>query len=585
MNKVLFYCSLLVLGACSSREPNNTDVLALIGDDKITVQDFKIAYELFPAFKTTSGKSINQKKIEQLNAMIADKIFAKVAQEKKVQNEERVKILLRWYKNRAVVRQLYRDEIKEKIKVSESDVRIGFDHLNERLLLRKLDFQTKEQAQKAYALIKDGKGFQEVAKSYTESEEALKHILTPREFSWGDLDERLENAAYQLNQNEISEPVETDNGFHLVQMVNKKVQLIVTENAFQDRRHYIETIIRRRRESRLAKSYVNKIMEKISPQLKFEVLKKMVNSGKKAFLEIDNKSVPVYLQPGLIKPYISDLMNETLIRLNEGSWTVADLFEKIDKLHPKARFDLLDISKLPVNLSVMIRDEALAKEGYKKKLESDPQVLSDFSRKQEETLALYMRKTLQDTVKINEGEILKYYTEQKAKYGQPEKVNIREVMVYDKSLADSLHILVENGADISVIAKKFSVRKWAAEKSGDMGYFAQGAFGSVGDAAFNTKLNVLSAVIPILLNEITVGYSFFRVLDKKESIDPEYSMILDQVSKDALKAKREKIISNFYEKNRARFAVTANYDLLEKVKTIDALNPSKAMEFRLKEQF
>jgi len=41
----------------------------------------------------------------------------------------------------------------------------------------------------------------------------------------------------------------------------------------------------------------------------------------------------------------------------------------------------------------------------------------------------------------------------------------------------------------------------------------------------------------------------------------------------------------FYEKNKKKFTVTANYDLLEKVNTIDAISPGKAIGFKIKEEF
>ncbi len=570
---------------CTKNAPDDNDILAKVGDDVITVKDFRIAYELFPVFKKRSNITIPQRKILQLNALIENKILAKAAERRDVHKQERVKILLQWHKDRAVIRQLYKTVVKNKVNVSEEEIRIGYKRLNTRLMLRKLYFISKDQAWDAYNAIQKGKKFEDIASVITNSKEELKHILTAQEFLWADLDERLEKAAYKLKKNEISKPVELKNGFYLIQLLNKKEQLILSENDFQNRSHYIENIIRRRREARLSKAYALSLMEKLNPQANMETLQNLIKSAKAAFLEFDKKNIPNYLQTSIIRPHITGLLDEVAIEFNGGKWTVKELLDRIDKIHPSHRVDLFDLNSLPVNLSVMIRDDALVKQGYKQNLDKELQAQKNLLRKREKVLSLYMRKALIDTIRITKEEVLSYYQKNEALYIQPEMVKIKEVMVRDKNLADSLYSVVKNGADISVIAKNYSVRKWAAEKGGEIGYFAKGAFSNLGDCAFKLKPGDLSDIIDLKVDGITVGYSFFNVIDKMPSKTPEYLSIIDIVFNDALKAKKDNVEKRFFSTQKDSIPIFMKSGLLGKIKTTDELHPGKAMEFMSIKQF
>jgi len=84
---------------------------------------------------------------------------------------------------------------------------------------------------------------------------------------------------------------------------------------------------------------------------------------------------------------------------------------------------------------------------------------------------------------------------------------VREIMVRSKSLADSILTQVRQGSDIEDLARRHSVRTWAAERGGDLGPITKEAFGSVGRAAFEAADGELVGPVPVLVDSIAVGYS------------------------------------------------------------------------------
>ena len=80
---------------------------------------------------------------------------------------------------------------------------------------------TEEEAQKIYREIKAGKNFGELAKQYSlcPSKDDNGNIgLMQR----GRLEKNLDNIIFKLKINEISEPVESKNGWHILKVTNIK---------------------------------------------------------------------------------------------------------------------------------------------------------------------------------------------------------------------------------------------------------------------------------------------------------------------------------------------------------------------------
>jgi len=568
--------------SCTNPEIEDNDILAKVGNEEISVNDFKIAYELFPAFENRVTTSVQQRKAIQIKSLIEKKLLFTAAEKQNIANEKRVKILIKWHEKQAVIRQLYQSVVADQVTVTPNEMRRAFKNLNSRLLLRKLFFKSEKEVRKAYEAIENGNSFEDIARANSRNTEEYNYILTPKEFTWGELDERLEEHAYKLKANEISPPIQTESGYYLLQLTNKKEQMILTEYDYENKQNYIETIIRRRRETKIANAYARRMMESLQPHIKVDVLEEMINRGKQAFIEIDQKQIPVYAKAAMIEPYVKDIMGKNLIEFNGGSWTVEQLLKKVNELHPKAQFDLMDINSIPYHFSVMVRDEMLANEAYSKGYSKYPEVIKEVNREREKILALYMRKSLIDTVKINDNEIRAYYESYQTTYTVPELVRIRELLVHNKTLADSLHNSVKNGMDLSKIATEYSQRGWAAKKGGDLGYIKKGTFGEISERAFSMNIGELSPVIPIKEKSIITGFTFFRVLEKKEAENPEYKSVLERVKQDALSHKKDKLLNQFINMQREKTEIYLNDELLSKISTTDRMHPENAMRFVLK---
>jgi parvulin-like peptidyl-prolyl isomerase len=65
-------------------------------------------------------------------------------------------------------------------------------------------------------------------------------------------------------------------------------------------------------------------------------------------------------------------------------------------------------------------------------------------------------KKVTENVKVTDADVKKYYDDHKTQYGVPEQREIAHILVKKKALADSLYQQIQNGANFSALAKKYS---------------------------------------------------------------------------------------------------------------------------------
>ncbi len=571
---------LLLVWSCSKQKVTDRTEVATVGPRKITAHDFRIGYELAPPGEKKKTANILERKRAYLNKMVENNLLTIAGEERELDKTTDMQKLLKWYEKQEVIRELYRRVVHNKVKVSDEEARAAYKFFNEKLYLRQMIFKSRAEAEKVYRRIQQGEDFEKIAMERARSQQELNHILTPQEFHWGDLEERMEAAAYGLNLMETSAPIKTDIGYHLVQLVNRKRNMILTEAGYAERSHYIKTIIRRRKEARAAIAYVKKMLGPKHLKINGPVMLELTRRSRKILnkKELETAKIPVFAQERFVRPGVNDLLDKTLLLFEGGRWTVRDFFNRMEEMHPKDRPDLTNPGKLEVGLAIMFRDDFLAGEGYRRGMQNSENVRKELNRVRDEVVAKQMRHLVTDTVHVSEPQLRRFFAEHIKTYTTPEMVNIREIMVRDKKLADSLYQVIRHGGDLAKLVLKYSVRKWAVEKGGELGYFAPGAFGTVGEAAFKLKTGELSPPVPVKIDTFTVGYSVFRVVGRRAAVVPKLEAVHDRVQHDALAAKKKAVLERFLAGVKAKNPVRERTELLAKIKTSDELGKGRPMD-------
>ena len=225
-------------------------ILAQIDDRVITENEIESSLKQLPQeqamyFNTPEGRA------QLLEQLVNFEVFLKYAKENNIEEEEEFKTQLKRVKEEILVQYMYSKLMREAT-VEEKELE---DYYNankatftegESVRAKHILVATEEEALKVKKEIEEGLSFEEAAQKYS---------TCPSNVSGGDLGffhagqmvPEFEKAAFEAEIGIVTEPVQTQFGFHLVKVEEKKpavvksfeeVKDIIRKNILTDRQRY-----------------------------------------------------------------------------------------------------------------------------------------------------------------------------------------------------------------------------------------------------------------------------------------------------------------------------------------------------------
>ena len=562
---------------CGKKQDSDEIFVAIvIGDDRdhvgITVKDFLHSYELSPV-PFGNLKGFDDKKAH-LNLMTDKKLMVLEALKYGLEFDEKVQIQLEGYKDKAVRHELYNEVVRNQVEISNSELRNAFIKSKTRIGVLLLVMKTQEEAFALRNRLVDGANFEDLA-----AETFAYPLLAENTFDlwyplWGQIDESIEQVAFSLELGEISNPVKTKWGYAILKVEEIIQHAIITESEFQKRRKGIEKIIRRRKEEKIADKFIKDFMESKKVRVYGPSIVFLVENSKEILGEYDSlypletpKNLDIEI--GKYRQQVEYHLNNVIVEFETGRWTMGEFLDKLKKVHPDSRPIMTSKNNLKDVVARMVRDEFLAKEGYRRKLQHNNYVQEEVRRWKEEIIFNKFRNDIIDTVKVTEPELIKYYEDHKSRYMEPDRVNIREIFVPARSEADQLLEKINNGEDFAVLAQEYSIRTWAAKQGGEFGFFGYGIHGEIGNRALSMNVGELTGPIEIEDKTFGKGFSIFQVISKKEKRFKTLEETKTIVQRSLLEKKRNDVLNRFLDSLRGEYTVHVNQELLSKIMTTD----------------
>lgn len=247
-------------------EVDNNTIVAKINDEEIKKEEFKKRFDIFKAqYEKQFGidvweQEINGKKFgdyareELLNVLVDERLQVMKAAElgitvaddevnsqienakKYFDSEEEFNEFL---KEQGMDLEFYKESMKkeltiiklaekltENVSVTDEEVKNYYDtHRDEFISVNAshILLDTKEEAEKMLQRVKAGEDFGELAKQYSKDPSAKENSGNLDYFRQGDMVEPFETAAFALEPGEISDIVQTDFGYHIIKVIDKKL--------------------------------------------------------------------------------------------------------------------------------------------------------------------------------------------------------------------------------------------------------------------------------------------------------------------------------------------------------------------------
>ncbi|MCI0513669.1 peptidylprolyl isomerase [candidate division KSB1 bacterium] len=505
---------LLLLGLVSCGGPElNDETVAIVGQEKITRDALVTSYELFPHWAPAlKGEAALQAHLEVL---IQKQLFAQAGRRRGYATAPEIVRIVNWYRDQELRRALYRNEVANQIRITTADLKTAYQKENVQLHVRHLFARTEAQLQVMQQALAQGVAWEEVAAVIFQDSLLARNGGDLGWLGFGQMEETFEDSAYALRIGQISQPVRTRYGYHLIQVQNVRTNVLTSEADFVAQKATLTRALTRRLEKKYAADFIHRFMTPKKVTLlnrTFDLLVAKIRDQ-----VIDNRSPETLAFPTLKDVELNTLSagleaytKEVLITFTGGQWTIGDFLARLQNLPAHQRPRLDSPAKFRLDLGIMLRNEFLVQEARRQGLEKDAEVQAEVKRWEDDYIFSYFWQTIEDSIQVPEEAAQTFYDQHRSRYWQPEQVHVREILVRTLAEATALGKALKQGADFAQLAREKSLRKGIAEKGGDLGWLGRGQMGDIATVAFQMKPGAISQPIPV-----AGGFSIIQVLAKQ----------------------------------------------------------------------
>jgi EpsD family peptidyl-prolyl cis-trans isomerase len=219
---------LCVFIGCAKKEEQKGAYLAKVGTTKITEADIDREMKNLPEFaqKLFEGSGGKEKFLDEI---IKKELLYQEAMKKGLDKNAEYQKKLEDFKKLTLISVLLEKQIEDKSQVTEQEVKDYYEkHKNELASISQMRashilVKSEDEALKILARIKKGEDFAKIAEKSSLDTGTAKNGGDLGYFSQGQMVPEFESAAARLKVGEISTPVKTRFGYHIIKVSDKKM--------------------------------------------------------------------------------------------------------------------------------------------------------------------------------------------------------------------------------------------------------------------------------------------------------------------------------------------------------------------------
>lgn len=577
---ILLFISVLVNNI--SPQTFTRNYVAKVGNMEISDSEFLQRYEFTPTFNRQLRKTTESQKIEFLFTLIAEKLWALEAIDRKLDTTQVIKFTEKAFEKMFVRDKLFRDEVQNKIVITEQDLLSGLAKKSTKLYVNFLFSEDFEEINSLYNLMNAGIPFDSILAESPEKDEQTK----PIEIVFGQMEETVEDILYGLKVGEYTKPILTPDGWYIFKLANRSEQMLISQNEKEDELKNIKkTIEARRLIVRQSEFYADFFKDKkvdVDPEI-FENISQSLSAAftlKKNLLKIDDNELINFEPEDLLKiekDFGSEKLSRPFLKFEENPISTKEYLRTLvfDGYNSKEYKINIIRASLDERVRKDIEKELIYREGVKRGFNNLPDIRSEIEIWRSNYLFQLLKDKFRDSVNVTEEEVYEYYQRLNKPQSYPMLVNIIEILTDSLEIVEKIFSEINRGIDFKLIAQKYNKREWTKKSNGEYGLFAISQFGEIGKIA--STMNVGDVYGPLKLSE---GYSIFKLIDKQEEkiIPPKpFERFKEQYTRDLTFQKLYKKMTDFTYQLSVKYGITLNLDRLEEIKVTSL--PSFAIRY------
>lgn len=397
-NYKIFLCTFLFfLIACTAKDESKSPVVAKVGGEKITFEDLENSIIFNPQYAIRTPLSKVRK--SQINYLVQNRYYYLAAKKTDLKNDPTIKPKIKYIEEHETIKAYIRQKFLNGVDVTEAELIQGVAKLNKLVKLQQLLVPSKEDAMKLKAKLDTGENFEKLADELNRDESHETKANEIGYITFGDIDRNLEQPAYALNVGEISDPISSTYGYHILKILDVKENDAVKQLSSTFKTQKVAGIIRNRKADAAIRSHLKELSDGDKIQINNKVLEVLVSEADAVMdARHDNQS---FLKPPVnslelqkIQVGVTDVLDETLVQFGDEEMSVREFIKRLKEMPPYHRPYLRTRNRIVQSVIDIIRNDLILKETYSMGIQKQPEVKGDFQKEIKKFLADEFRKRI-----------------------------------------------------------------------------------------------------------------------------------------------------------------------------------------------
>ncbi len=389
---------------CSRK--SGSDYVVKVGDQRLDSETFLVQYERTRDFARSKEFTVGQVRAVLEQTIVPMLLFQAEGYRLHLDQDSAFVAYLKDEKKRLLITgdgPLYHSIVKGNFEATDQEVQDFYDHLGVELKVAHLLVKSQHLADSLYQLLQDGADFDALTFQYSvDRSTATRGGVIPRFISWGNMAPAFQEAAFRLQEGEISAPVKTPYGYHIIKLIQKQSR---ERKPLADLQEQIRRKIEQNKKNLFIEKYLMNLYDQyqvnLDEQLVHQLLRAVGPNGK------------------LLEERFSEQeLEKPLVTFEGGSWSVGEFIRRYDGIPPQSRIPLRTPEGVEDYVKMTIVPDLLYQEALRRGLDKNDEFLKEFTRMKNSLVGRYCQNKLVTTaVAVSEQEALDFYNQNKTRFG------------------------------------------------------------------------------------------------------------------------------------------------------------------------
>lgn len=501
-------------------------VVAKVGDRTITAEEIDRFLNRMGARFTSADQELSFKR-ELLDSMINQNLLIIGAYEHNLDKHEEVLRAIEGEKIKFLLDALIDKEIVSKSIPSEAEIKDWYAKMGEEVKVSHIVVDSLSTAEEVLAKLKSGTPFGELAVKYSQDPSVKRNQGDLGWISWGMMVDEFQDAAFRLQPGEVSAPVKTDFGYHVIKLIDRRK--VEHRPGYAESKDNIRNLIMDRRQQKLAIAYQAMLREKYPITIEKPTCEFVLNKLELMYPETINGR-PRWRNN--IDPSVLDLAEKDLVlgKYTGGQLTIGQYLDNLRRVPPDKRpdFDKYDsLADIVFQMSLM---DIMGVEAKEEGIENTEKYKDNLRRFREMAMADVMRNdTIPYNVQVDEGEVQEYYDSHPDEFTTPTQFDVFEIQTGDSTKAATWSRTIKTESEFKRIAAQETTRPGKKQVSGKLGIINEQEYPELYQAASAANGQIAG---PVVVNKkYSVLWISRRIPPVKQTLGDVKKQIVDKLTR------------------------------------------------------